>query len=73
MTFFLSRFLSTTVNICSQSSHLPKTNVALVLLAVTKLEELMGMCPSGGSALSEFESWGKKWVVVVVHGLCHLT
>jgi hypothetical protein len=73
-------FLSTTVNISSlllqmssQSSSPPsKTNMALVPLAVTKLEELMGMRPSGDSALLEFESWGKQWVVVLVHGLRHL-
>jgi hypothetical protein len=73
--------LSTTVNISlpllsmsSQSSSSPsKTNTALVPLAVTKLEELVGMRPSGDSALSELESWGKKWVVVLVRGLRCLT
>jgi hypothetical protein len=69
--------LSTTVNVyslllqmSSQSSSSPsKTNAALVPLAVTKLEELVATRPSGDSALSEFESWGKKWVVVLVRGL----
>jgi hypothetical protein len=77
----LSLFLSTTVKISSlllsmslQSSSSPsETNAALVTLAVTKLEELVCMCPSGDSVSSEFESWGKKWVVVLVHGLCHLS
>jgi hypothetical protein len=52
------------LSMSSQSSSLPsKMNAALVLLAITKL---VATCPSGDSALLEFESWGKKWVVVPI-------